>query len=261
MKIGVAYAAYISNPVLLGFAVDSLRSIQSAEHELVFVGHSNHSMPAEWQMRLESFGPIAANERNNLSRAWNRGIQHCFAVGCEYVFVPNLDIICASWSLDALIAAAQRRPQSLVWTMSTWGDLTSLEDARRDDVWRPYPHFSAWLIGRTGWNIIGPLDEAFDGAYDEDLDYHVRIMRAGYTAEHYEGARFFHHGSVTVQQDSALREFIIRQHAANDAYFRRKWKEKPDVCCDGDYSGMHEYPFNDPTRVGFEARDYPPTWP
>lgn len=244
MKIGVAYVAYLSGETLLELAVQSLESISSEEHELVFSGWLNKPIPESWRRQLEPFGPVYDNDENCLARGWNRGINDLLDQGCDYVFVPNVDIEVRDDSLDNLVRAAEAKPDYLLWTMSTWADRASLDRAVLDDHWMPYPDFSAFMIDRRCWDLVGEFDENFKPAYDEDLDYHWRIHLTGFEAGHYEGSRFYHVGSATINLDAALRSANRTTHAANDAYFIRKWGMKPVACCDQPTEGMYRTPFN-----------------
>lgn len=259
MKIGVAYAAYVTNQQLLRYAVETLESITSAKHKLSFAGYLNHSLDAEGRAELERFGPLYENDENCLGRAWNRGIDRLLREGCRYVFVPNLDIICAPGALDALVAGAKSRPKSILWTMSTWHDQATITQAVTHDAWVPHPHFSAFMVDARLFREVGPFDERFKPAYDEDLDMHWRIRLAGHDASHYEGARFFHHGSMTIRHDPDLGRANNATHATNSAYFRMKWGYKPPTADDPFTEKMFRYPFNDPDKVGIE-REVIPTW-
>lgn len=260
LRIGVAVVPYLSTARLVDLARETLESVVSDQHELSFVAYSNHPLTDDALQMLERFGPVYDNDVNCLSRGWNRGIDRLLREGCDYVFCPNLDIVLAPDALDLLVRGAEQEPDRMVWTMSPWLPASDLPRAPRSDSWLPYPHFSAFMVGHEAWNIIGPFDEAFEGAYNEDLDYHWRASLKGANPAQYEAARFFHHGSATIQADHKLRGFIEVQHPANDRYFKKKWKSKPATCCDQPYADLYRHPFDDPAQDGFEARTYPPTW-
>lgn len=252
MKIGVTYAVYCTNATLVELACQTLESIRS-EHELSFLGVLN--APLHNRPLLERFGPLIENEENNLSRAWNRGIDRLLNEGCEVVFVPNLDIIVAPYALDIL---AERRNEFILWTMAPWGD-RDLSSAPRSDHWLPHPHFSAFMVDHHLFEKVGPFDENLKPAYNEDLDMHWRIRLAGFAAGQYEAARFYHHGSATITHDPDLRERNGVTHARNDEYFVQKWGYKPPTADDPFTAEMYRYPFNDPARVGME-KQVVPTW-
>jgi len=265
MKIGVGGAAYITKPEHARYAELTLNSIASAEHEIVQCWWLNSPMRAEWQQIFDRRGHTHINDENNVSRAWNRAIHHLLAEGCQYVFVPNLDIVVRSGSLDALVAAAERNPEPILWTMANWHaldelpDLPGLEQAPLHDNFVQHPHFSAFMVDARLFEQIGPFDETFKPAYNEDLDMHWRIKLAGRDAVQYEGSRFYHFGSRTICEDPALFGENVHTHSKNNDYFRAKWNFKPPTADDPFTDGMYRHPFNDPEKVGIE-REFMSTW-
>lgn len=260
MRIGVALVAYTSTNRHHQFTLNTLKSIVSSDHDLAFCIVLNHPISAEWRADYEEFGVVLDNDENILSRGWNRGIDWLLAFGCDYVFVPNSDIELLPGSLDTFVSAAQQRPDYLLWTMAAWFDRGSYETAPLHDNWVEHPHFSAFMVDCRLFEVVGPFDEAFKMAYNEDIDMHWRIRLAGHAAAQYEGSRFYHIGSATILADSKLRDAVTKQHAQNDDYFKRKWKFKPLTGDAPMTNGMYEHPFDDPAMDGFEKRDYPPTW-
>jgi hypothetical protein len=247
------------------YAEMTLNSIGSSEHEIVQCWWLNSSMRAEWQQIFDRRGHTHVNDRNNVSRAWNRSINHLLAEGCKYVFVPNLDIVVRSGSIDALVAAAERNPEPILWTMANWhalseqADLPGLEQAPVPDNFVEHPHFSAYMVDARLFEKVGPFDEHFEPAYNEDLDMHWRIKRAGERAVQYEGARFYHYGSRTIGEDPSLFGANLITHSKNNEYFVEKWKKKPPTADDPFTDGMFMYPFDDPEKVGIE-REAMSTW-
>lgn len=265
MKIGIGYAAWITKDSLLDFAVKTLESITSEEHELVFCGFRNSPMPQHYIEALDRFGHTHENNENNVSRAWNRSIHHLLAEGCRYVFVPNLDILLQPGALDELVAAAGRYPEPVLWTMANWhyleddGVNPGIRHAPKHDHTQPYPHFSAFMVDQRLFEEVGPFDEDLKPAYNEDIDMHWRIRLAGHDAVQYEGARFYHHGSRAIMEDQALAGRNNVTHAANNAYFVEKWGYKPPTADDAFTKDMFRHPYNDPSRDGLERR-FMETW-
>jgi len=265
MKIGVGYAAWVTSPKLMEYAVDTLNSITSEKHELVFCGWRNSPMPSDVFAKLGSYGHIHDNDENNVSRAWNRAINHLIGQGCRYVFVPNLDIYLKPGALDALVDAAQRYPNPVLWTMANWhyfqddGEAPGIHRAPTPDHVVPHPHFSAFMVDNRLFDKVGPFDENFRPAYNEDLDMHWRIRLAGEEAVQFEGARFYHYGSRAIGEDKALEATNRITHANLDRYFARKWGYKPPTADDPFTTGMYRHPWNDPSLVGYE-RKFMATW-
>lgn len=256
MKIGIGGAAYFSTERHVQLAVETLRSIKSAEHDLEFAFFVN-SPSSMGVPELAEFGDVYRNDRNNVSRAWNRSIDMLLGRGCQYVLVPNLDIVLKEDALDRLVGFARDFPEYVLWTMSNWhyltdGDAPGIHNAPAPDHWTPYPHFSCFMVDHRLFEIVGPFDEKFEPAYNEDLDMHWRIRQAGQSVAAYEGSRFYHYGSQTIMNDIVLREQNSITHNQNNAYFCTKWSYKPLSADDPFTEGMFKFPFNDPAQVGAE---------
>lgn len=233
MKIGLGYAAYISNDTHFDFAKETLDSVQSKEHEVVFCGVANLLSDPKYVDYLESKGTLLFNPENNVSMAWNRSVRHLIANGCEYVIVPNLDIVFKSTLVDNLVRYAEKtKEEYILWTAMPWGELESLEEALEYENSPETPHFSCFMVDRRLFSTVGEFDEEFRPAYNEDLDMHWRIKLGGGMAVGYEGARFYHHGSRTIQSDPDLLQRNHITHDLNNQYFIRKWGDKPPTAAD-----------------------------
>lgn len=253
MKIGIGFAAYISNDLHLDYARQTIESLHSAEHELALEFCVNYVSRIEYWDYLESQGKVIENEENIVSRAWNRVIEDLLIDGCRYVIVPNLDLVLKSNAIDNLVAHAERNPGPIVWTATQWGD-RDIEAATEEDTVIPHPHFSMFMVDHRLLAEVGGFDENFVGAYNEDLDMHWRIRLAGHEAVAYNGSRFFHYGSRTILADPLLAERNHVTHTKNNNYFNEKWGYKPPTANDPFTDGMYRFPFNDPERAFVPSR-------
>lgn len=104
------------------------------------------------------------------------------------------------------------------------GDLARLEAAVDEDSDTHCFMFgmAAFALTRHTLDRVGWFDENFHPAYDEDLDWDRRAklvecerVETGFTGTHV--------GSATVMADPELRYRNGITHAANDAYYARKW--------------------------------------
>lgn len=78
----------------------------------------------------------------------------------------------------------------------------------------PHPSFSCFLITRKCWEKIGPFDERY-WAYCGDLDYHIRMHRAGVDA-HAIAVPFYHVGSATIRNASNAERDALQLKADAD---------------------------------------------
>lgn len=249
VKIGIGAAVYISNDEHLRFAKETIESIQSKEHELEFCFVVNYLAKAEYREYLESIGTVMDNNENIVSRSWNRAIEFLLDTECDYVIVPNLDLVFKSTLVDNLVRFSQGTPDEVVlWTALPWGELESIEEAVEGEGAPETPHFSCFMVDGELFRTVGKFDENFKAAYNEDLDMHYRIKLAGKVALGFEGARFFHQGggSRTIKSDPVLERRNHITHNSNDIYFRAKWGYKPPTADDAFTKDMYKYPFNTP---------------
>lgn len=245
-KIGIGYCAYISNEAHFRYAKETLESAQSKEHELVFCGVVNYVPDQNHQFFLQKFGRLLVNPENNVSMGWNKAINNLFSQGCDYVIVPNLDVVFKSDMIDKLIAFADSHQDGiLLWTAMPWNDRDTLEEAIEQQHWPETPHFSVFMVDVRLFNTVGEFDEKFKPAYNEDLDMHWRIVLSGNKAVGYEGARFHHYVSRTINEDPDLRLRNNRTHYVNNLYFLEKWGDKPATAADPFLTEkMYRTPFN-----------------
>jgi len=248
MKIGIGAAVYISNDDHFQFAKETIESIKSVEHELIFCFVVNYLSKPEYREYLNSMGIVLDNYENIVSRSWNRAIDTLLDAGCEYVIVPNMDLVFKSNLVDNLVDFATAHPEFILVTALPWGEKESIEEAVEGEMFPETPHFSCFMVNHRLFDAVGRFDENFRAAYDEDIDMHYRIKLAGETAVGFEGARFFHQGggSRTIKSDPELERRNHITHDANDKYFASKWLYKPPTADDAFTKDMYKYPFNDP---------------
>lgn len=252
MKIGVGFATYLNNDAHFELAKETIESIRS-KHDLKLEFAINKISSATYMEYLEDVGTVTVNDDNIVSMGWNRVIRDLLDVGCKYVIVPNLDVVFNIDTVDNLVAFAEAHPDFILWTATQWPD-RDIESAEIEDTFHPHPHFSAFMVDHRLLEQVGPFDENFRPAYNEDLDMHWRIRLAGYEAMATNTAKFFHHGSQTILHDEALRVQNNLTHYANDQYFVHKWGYKPPTANDEFTAEMYRFPFNDPER-GFTPKE------
>lgn len=133
--------------------------------------------------------------------------------------------VSASWNLGLKVAPAES------WWLIANSDITfgrgDLEQL--DQLVDPASNRHYFMLGMSIFAItpytlrdVGYFDENFHPAYDEDLDWHRRALLAGservdppFTGTHV--------GSATIMADPSFRRQNGVTHAANDAYYARKW--------------------------------------
>lgn len=140
--------------------------------------------------------------QRSVAQCWNLGLEWAF--GCtradEEVLVVNND--------------TELRPDTYSTlrhhlSVSGAGMMTCISVRERErmqgnfelsvDGYRPHPDFSCFMISKACYERVGLFNEAYEGAFAEDAEYHVRMHRAGVKALNC-GLPFLHHGSQTVKR-------------------------------------------------------------
>ncbi len=162
-----------------------------------------------------------AARKPSVAASWNFGLKWLFGNGHAAVLTLNND--------------TELRPDTVRWLLADGADfVTAVGTTEKEKInppylppdptkKRPHPDHSCFLIRKRAWDIVGPFDENFEGAYCEDLDNHIRLHKAGIKAEALE-LPFYHVKSATINTaDQALRDEISAKAQRNRDYFQKKW--------------------------------------
>ncbi len=76
-----------------------------------------------------------------------------------------------------------------------------------------YAHGAAMMISRAALDRVGGVSEQYF-LYYEELDWSMRVRKAGFLVGVYEGVCAYHHGSLSIGKDSAQRWYY---------YHRSRW--------------------------------------
>lgn len=150
--------------------------------------------------------------------AWNASLSHVFGPGgAAYALVVNAD--------------TRLRPDAYRRLVSDGGLFVTCVGTSSGAAWpggepngekRPHPDFSCFLLRRECWQRVGPFDEQMR-IYCSDLDYHLRMHKAGIGAFCLD-LPFWHYSSGALKQtDPEDRERILRQAQQDREAFERKW--------------------------------------
>lgn len=239
MKVGIVFVPFITNNEHLRYSQETIESLQCSTHELIKIAVINQAH-SQYRMWIDdNFNYIMLNEKNNLSRAWNKGITQALNLGCTYVICPNLDIIFNVDTVKNLIAFADTHSEALMWTASEWDDKDTIATATGDDSYDEHPHFSLFMVDKRLFSKVGEFDEIFEPAYNEDNDMHYRIKLSGNLALKTGSSKFYHYGSRTIKSDIALERRNAATHAMNNQRYMAKWGGMP-------HDEKFDYPYNNP---------------
>jgi GT2 family glycosyltransferase len=182
----------------------------------------------------EKFAHVEPNDRNNLSRAWNKGIRLAFERGADYVIVANADLVFHPLCIDNLVACAQAEPDAVIWSTARWHDPITFERARLEPRSVFDFDWSCFMVDRRLFAEVGEFDEGFNPAYFEDLDMTRRIILANRRSARCRAALILHREAGTIRglidcaddEVPGAVEFLKRLRGfldVNEARYARKW--------------------------------------
>lgn len=214
--------------------LDSIRT--SRPYRVVLVDNGSTDETREKASKLVSPTFVHRRYEKNIGAAgaWNWGIADGFEKGARYVLVLNNDILLHPHCIDRLIDRIECGDIALATALDLRDEL-----ATADDVFRvpseakiavpesEHPNFSAFLVSRHCWEMVGPFDEKFYPAYFEDNDYHYRILMAGLRAINYPPAMFYHYGSRTQNEACAAPLVPSSLFDENRRRYVEKWGGPP----------------------------------
>lgn len=176
---------------------------------------------------------------DSLAGKWNAGVRKCWEQDCDFVLVSNNDVLFHPGTIDTL--AARLDVGDVV--MATGCDISGIftekgippefittDECVLDDDLAPEaeaPDFSCFMLSKACWDEVGEFDQRYTPAYFEDNDYHERLLRADLKAVNLPSAPYYHHGSVTRDEDPAPDEQKHVSFEQTKALFFDKWGYHP----------------------------------
>ena len=223
------------------------------DYRIIFVDNASYDNTKEEASKLVSdkFAHKRNEENWGCQKSWNYAIEDSWEKGCDYVLVLNNDVLLHPMCVDQLVERMERKDEDvvLVSAMDLREEvpiptmLMALAPDFKDSVGESEnPNFSAFMINRKYWDVIGEFDELFFPAYFEDNCAHYRIKLAGLKAVCYPPAFFYHFGSRT--QNEAIGRPISpgQSFEKNKESYFVKW---------GGLPGTEKFktPYDDPSKT------------
>lgn len=230
LELAVVIPAFITTHDHLRYTAETVASVQSrypCRTLLVLNRWQGFEAELDALASDHSLTMIRNPEPQSVAASWNYGISWGLRNGAAAVLVLNNDIVCKANCIDRLVDFSRVHPEFTLVTAWDHPDLGNLEEAEEREEWVEHPRFSCFLAGQKLVERVGWFDESFYPAYFEDNDMHRRILLAGERAVCYLGARFFHHGSRTVNADPNLAALNVPFFERNRDYYLAKWGGLP----------------------------------
>jgi len=207
-------------------ALESVRRLKGIPNVLVLDNSSTDATLPQLRSREWSWIDLSSHRnRPSLSTLWNLGLSYFFdTLGRSHVLVVNNDVLLPRTMYTELLSDGAGFVTGVGDSSESLRHSVSRHTTRNAPRQRrPHPDFSCYMIRRWVWDRVGPFDENFRGAFCEDLDYHVRMHKAGVEAVSIN-VPYWHYASATVKNaDPELRRHIQSCAEANRGYFLRKW--------------------------------------
>jgi hypothetical protein len=229
MKIALTAAIYVTNQEHKRYLDLTTKSVFSKNHKFVWLPCENYvnsdfvPLMYSFNQAAEEISVLHPTCPQNVSKAWNKGIEEGAKGGCVYILILNTDIVFKRDAIDRLVDFAESHPDAVMWTMTECKDLASLEACPDDESFEEHPNFSSFMVKSDFFSHVGKFDENFAPAYCEDGDMHARIVLAGFKAYAYGGAKFYHYGSQTIKSDQNLLNKNAQTYPKCQLYFLEKW--------------------------------------
>jgi GT2 family glycosyltransferase len=202
-KIAIVAVPYILHQFHKIFMVQTVLSLLSMKHEyeldLIAIVNSFQGSEKDFEFITQSFDVVDVNDKNNLARAWNKGIKAAIERGADYVLVINLDLVFHSQFLNNLVEFAKFNPEAIMWSGHEWSDQENLELAPLSSEISDAAHAACFLIDKRLFEIVGDFDEQFEPAYHEDSDMLYRIKLKKLKTMSTKKALFYHLDRVTLK--------------------------------------------------------------
>lgn len=171
-----------------------------------------------------------------VAESWNIGLRYIWDRGAGHALVVNNDVILRHDCYELLLADGGEFVTAVGVRGRHYGErkggLRVFKDNHGVEVFpggvnvkgrRFNPDYSAYLMRKQTWELVGEFDENFRGSFCEDWDHHVRAHKAGIDAACID-LPFYHHGSATIKNSMERDARIITDQAgANREYFKSKW--------------------------------------
>lgn len=201
-------------------AIQSLRE-QTVKPHILAINNGSTDNTQAWLNTQKDLEVMAFARPKSVAGAWNKALQWLFITqNQQQVLVVNNDV--------------KLRPDTYQRLMEDGGgfvtavgsdDPNKIETSGEPDPSkkRPHPDFSCYMLRRWVYETTGPFNEAFEGAYCEDSDYHIRMHRKGIHATSLD-LPFYHIGAGSIKSvDPVLRRQIQKAADANRERFKRMY--------------------------------------
>lgn len=171
-----------------------------------------------------SFEAIFFGENRGVSKAWNVGLASYFNTGlADHALVLNNDLEVPPQFYRLLLEQNELFITGVNVGTPNGDPYWKHREPNPEMAYKsPHPDFSAFLIRRQCWELVGSFDENMV-LYAQDCDYHVRMHQNRVWAGSIN-VEYYHYASGTVKQasDESMNS-IVRQADLDRDEFKKKY--------------------------------------
>lgn len=159
-----------------------------------------------------------------VSKAWNIGLAAFFNSGqAEHALVLNNDLEIPPQYYRLLLETGENfiSGTNIGSPNGTCYWLNGIVPHPERKYRIPHPDFSAFLIRKLCWDLVGSFDESMV-FYAQDCDYHVRMNREGIWAGSIN-LEYYHYASGTLKQatDEEKQQIALQADSDRDAFTKK----------------------------------------
>lgn len=246
-KIAICPTVFIRQPEAYQEAIKTIGSFKSKKHQLDWYFFETEC-PENYRNGFQTMAKgYFYNDKNILSRSWNKAIKLVFDLGYDYCIVPNLDIELHNGCLDTLVEFAEHN-KGLVYSPYCINH-PELEVPKKTYLVRPEGHldwntFACFMV-RKEFLDMGGFDENFIPCYAEDVDMGYRMQLLGKKHWCVRDAEFSHYLAISISLGATD---ILKEKESNaEKYFEYKWGGRAR-------SQIYKTPFNKDVDINYWSK-------
>ncbi|MHA7130737.1 glycosyltransferase family 2 protein [Algoriphagus namhaensis] len=230
--------------------LDSLRKVDFPNFQVFVVDNASQNKEAEvLKSAFSEIELIQSRKNRGFTGGNNLGIQAALDQGFSHVLLLNNDTLVEPDFLKKMMDTMQSAPKlgvvqpmicflhdhGRIWSAGgrwkawlgravTLGDRTKLLDYKLETSKLDWATGCALLISKEALEAVGPLDDNFF-AYFEDVDWSLRIRKAGFEIALCAAAKIYHEAGASSKKpgkEGVLSPRVFYFHSRNQFYLIRK---------------------------------------
>jgi len=253
MRLAIVMPVVLQNERILSMTLDAIAHLKTVhEATLYIVCNRLHVCTPETlytKAKRRFSGEVKvvheAGVERSVAGAWNKGCQLAVDAGNDFIAIVANDTQLRHDCLDQLVEYGKSHEADL-WSGISYNNRDEIDASAQTDG----ADFSCFMTRPSTLSQFGMFDPNFRPAYFEDNDYYARVVLGGGRCRVVHAAQFFHHGSMTIKEDTEMAQQVSLWFEKNRQYFARKWGvQVPENSAEGVISRYYRHPFNNESKA------------